>query len=75
MLWIGRKPSLSYIRIWSCTALVLRRNSDKLKARSKLVYFDGYTKRTKEDQFYDPQEYTVIGSTYAVFMKMGYMID
>ena len=54
---------------------MLNRNSDKLEARSKLVYFVGYTKRTKEDQFYDPQEHTAIGYTYAVFLEIGYMIN
>jgi len=68
-LWIGRKPSLSKLKIWGCPAYVLKGNPDKLEARSKLLYFVGYPKGTRGYQFYDPQEHTVIISTHAVFLE------
>ena len=67
-LWIGRKPSLSHIRIWGCSEHVLKGNPDMLEARSKLVYFIGYPKGTKGYLFYDSQEQTVIVLTHAVFL-------
>ena len=73
-LWIGRKPSLSKLKIWGCPAHVLKGNPDKLEARSKLLYFVGYPKGTRGYQFYNPQEHTVIISTHAVFLEEDYMI-
>ena len=72
-LWIGRKPSLSHIRIWGCPAHVLKGNPDKLEARSKLVNFVGCPKGTKGYQFYDPKKHTVVISTHAVFLEEDYM--
>jgi len=72
-MWIGRKPSLSHIRIWGCPAHVLKGKTDKLEARSKLVYLMRYPKGTKGYQFYDPKEHTVIVSTHVVFLDEDYM--
>ena len=59
--------------IWGCLAHVLKKNTDKLEARSKLVYFVGYPKGTKGYQFYDPKEHTVVISTHAVFLEEDYI--
>ena len=66
-LWVGRKPSLQHYRIWGCPAYVLKGKTRKLKTKSELCYFVGYSKRTKVWLFYDPREQIVLVSTNVIF--------
>ena len=68
-LWIGRKPSLGHVCIWGSLAHVLRRDSSKLEARSKVGLFVGYPRGTKGYLFYDPKEQRVLVSTNARFLE------
>ena len=45
-LWIGRKPTLNYFRIWGCPTHVLKEKMSMLETRSKVCYFIGYPKGT-----------------------------
>ena len=67
-LWTGRKPSLGHVRIWGSLAHVLKRDPNKLEARTYVCLFVGYPKGTKGYLFYDPQEQMVIVSTNARFL-------
>ena len=46
-LWIGRKPSLGHVRIWGSPGHMLKSDPSKLKARSEVCMFVGYSKETK----------------------------
>ena len=43
-IWTGRKPTLSYLRVWGCLAYVKRFQTDKLSPWSDKCYFIGYPK-------------------------------
>src|SRR3954465_7905598 len=38
-MWTGKKPSLSFLKIWGCEAFVKRLQSDKLTAKSNKCIF------------------------------------
>ena len=43
-LWFGKKPKLSFLKVWDCDACVKKFHPDKLKPNSKKSYFIGYPK-------------------------------
>ena len=55
-IWYGKKPILSYLRIWGCPTYVKRIESDKLEAKSDKYLFMGYPKETRGYYFYNPTE-------------------
>ena len=44
-LWFGKKPKLSFLKVWGCDTYVKRLRSDKLGPKSKNVFI-GYPKET-----------------------------
>ncbi|KAI4320118.1 hypothetical protein MLD38_033629 [Melastoma candidum] len=72
-LWFGKKPNLSYLKIWGCDAYVKNENSDKLAARSTKCMFVGYPKKTKGYYFYLPSEHKVIVARYATFLEREFI--
>ena len=58
-LWNGRKPILSYLRVWGCEAYVKKLASNKLASKSDRCIFVGYPKETKGYYFYHPVEHKV----------------
>ena len=43
-LWFGKKPKLSFLKIWGCNAYVKKFHPDKLKPKSEKCVFIGYPK-------------------------------
>ena len=74
-LWSGRKPSLRHIRIWGCTAHVLKGKTGKLEPRTEVCLFVGYPKGTRGGLFYSPQDKKVFVSTNATFLENDYMAN
>ena len=74
-LWIGQKPSVGHVRIWGSPAHMLKRDPNKLEARSEVCLFVGYPIGTKGYLFYDPKEQRVLVSTNARFFEQDYMLD
>ncbi|KAL2542126.1 Integrase catalytic domain-containing protein [Abeliophyllum distichum] len=68
-LWKGKRPNLSYIKIWGCDAYLKRVESDKLEAKSDKCLFVGYPKETVGCYFYNPIEMKVIISKHVVFLR------
>ena len=54
---------------------MLKRDPNKLEAKTDVCLFVGYPKGTKGHLFYNPQEQRVLVSTNARFLKEDYMID
>ena len=54
---------------------VLKRDPNKLEARTEVCLFVGYPRGTKGYIFYDSQEQKVFVSTNAKFLEEDYMID
>ena len=45
-LWFGKKPKLSFFKVWGCDAYVKKFHLDKLKPKSEKCVFIGYPKET-----------------------------
>ncbi|KAL2490948.1 Retrotransposon protein [Abeliophyllum distichum] len=73
-LWKGKRPNLSYIKIWGCDAYLKRVESDKLEAKSDKYLFVGYPKETVGYYFYNPIEMKVIISKHVVFLDKRFIL-
>ena len=52
-IWTGKRPTLSFLKIWGCEVYVKRLQSDKLTPKSDKCLFVGYPKETKGYYFYN----------------------
>src|SRR3954462_2373892 len=43
-LWFGKKPKLSFLKVWGCDAYVKKFQHDNLKPKSEKCVFIGYPK-------------------------------
>ena len=55
-LWSGKRPSLSYLRVWGCDAYVKLTPTRKLDERAVKCKFVGYTLNSRAYVFYIPSE-------------------
>ena len=55
-LWFGKKPKLSFLKVWGCDAYVKKLQPDKLKPKSEKCVFIGYPKQTIGYTFYHISE-------------------
>ena len=51
-LWFGKKPKLSFLKVWGCDAYVKKFSPDKLKPKSEKCVFIEYPKVTIGYTFY-----------------------
>ena len=51
-LWFGKKPKLSFLKVWGCDAYVKKLQLDKLEPKLKKCVFIGYPKETVVYTFY-----------------------
>ena len=67
--WYGRKPSVSFLRTFSCIGHVRKTtpNLTKLEGRSTPMVFLGYAEGTKAYWLYDPRGDKVLVSRDIVF--------
>ena len=63
-LWFGKKPKLSFLKIWGCDAYVKRFHPDKLKPKSEKCVFIEYPKEIVGYTFYHRSE----GKTFVAKM-------
>jgi hypothetical protein len=52
-IWTGKRPSLSFLKIWGCDAYVKRLTPTKNEPRSVKCIFVGYPRETKGYYFYN----------------------
>ena len=55
-LWFGKKPKLSFFKVWGCNAYVKKFQPDKLKPKSEKCVFIEYPKETVGYTFYHRSE-------------------
>ena len=55
-LWFGKKPKLSFLKIWGCDAYVKKFQPDKLEPKSEKCVFIEYPKVTIGYTFYHRSE-------------------
>ncbi|KAJ9544508.1 hypothetical protein OSB04_024215 [Centaurea solstitialis] len=68
-IWIGKKPKLSFLKIWGCEVYVKRPTSEKLKPKSDKWFFVGYPKTTVGYYFYNPTENKVFVARGGDFLE------
>ena len=51
-LWFGKKPKLSFLKVWGCDAYVKKLQPEKLEPKSEKCVFIGYPKETIGYTFY-----------------------
>ena len=55
-LWFGKKPKLSFLKVWGCNTYVKKLQPDKLEPKSEKCVFIGYLKETVGYTFYHRSE-------------------
>jgi hypothetical protein len=71
-LWIGREPSLNYLRVWGCLveAKVFNPNIGKLDSKTVSCHFIGYPGKSKGYRFYCSNRHTKFVETkHVVFLE------
>ena len=53
-MWTGKRPSLSFLKIWGCEAYVKRQVSNKMEPKSDKCLFWGILKRLRDTTFTIP---------------------
>jgi hypothetical protein len=48
-MWTGKRPRLTFLKVWGCEAYVKRLMSDKLTTKIKQMHFMGYPKGKPKD--------------------------
>ncbi|PKI70921.1 hypothetical protein CRG98_008654, partial [Punica granatum] len=72
-MWYGKRPNMSFLKIWGCETYVKRLSSDKLGPKSDKCYFVGYPKETRGYYFYNPIEGKVFVARTAVFLEKEFL--
>ncbi|KAJ9542012.1 hypothetical protein OSB04_028518 [Centaurea solstitialis] len=74
-LWKGKKPKMSFLKIWGCEVYVKRPTSEKLKPKSDKCFFRGVpkTKTTVGYYFYNPEENKVFVARNGKFLEEKFL--
>jgi hypothetical protein len=67
-IWTGKRPELSFLKVWGCEAYVKSLMSDKLTPKSDKCFFVGYPRETKGYYFYNKTEGKVFVARNGVFL-------
>ncbi|KAK8547631.1 hypothetical protein V6N12_031765 [Hibiscus sabdariffa] len=72
-IWTGKRPSMSFMKIWGCQAYVKHQMSTKLEPRSHKCIFVGYPKETKGYYFFNPKENKMFVARTGVFLEKEFL--
>ncbi|KAK8600824.1 hypothetical protein V6N12_050672 [Hibiscus sabdariffa] len=72
-MWTGRRPNMSFMKIWGCKAYVKHQMSTKLEPKSEKCTFVGYHKETKGYYFYN--ENKVFVARTGVFLEKEFLMN
>ena len=72
-LWFGKKPKLSFLKIWGSDAYVKRLQPDKLEPKSEKCYFIGYPKETVGNTFYHRSESKTFVANNGSFLQKEFL--
>jgi hypothetical protein len=73
-LWHGKKPKLSFLRVWDYEAYVKKLQPDKLETKSKKCIFVGYPKETLGYTFYHPAEGQTFVAKTEHFLEIEFLM-
>ncbi|KAJ9566454.1 hypothetical protein OSB04_002420 [Centaurea solstitialis] len=72
-LWKGKKPKMSFLKIWGGEVYVKRPTSEKLKPKSDKCFFVRYPKTTVGYYFYNPEENKVFVARNGKFLEEKFL--
>ncbi|KAK8712788.1 hypothetical protein V6N13_148016 [Hibiscus sabdariffa] len=72
-MWTGKRPNISFMKVWDCKAYVKHQMSTKLEPKSQRCTFVGYPKETKGYYFYNPKENKVFVARTRVFLEKEFL--
>ena len=72
-LWFGKKPMLSFLKVWGCDAYVKKLQPDKLEPRSKKCVLIGYPKETIGYTFYHRSEGKIFVAKNGFFLEKEFL--
>ncbi|KAK8560247.1 hypothetical protein V6N12_013047 [Hibiscus sabdariffa] len=72
-IWTGKRPRMSFMKIWGSQAYVKHQMSTKLEPRSHKCIFVGYSKETKGYYFFNPKENKVFVARTGVFLEKEFL--
>ena len=72
-LWFGKKPKLSFLKVWGCDAYVKKFQTDKLEPKSEKRVFIGYPKETVGYTFYHRSEGKIFVPKNGSFLEKEFL--
>ena len=72
-LWFGKKPKLSFLKVWGCDAYVKKLQPDKLEPKSEKCIFIGYPKKTIGYTFYHSSEGKIFVAKNGTFLEKEFL--
>ena len=72
-IWTGKKPSLSFLKVWGCEVYVKQQASDKLAPRSLKCLFVAYPKEMKGYYVYNPTKNKVFVIRNGIFLEREFI--
>ena len=74
-LWFGKKPKLSFLKVWDCYAYVKKLQPDKLQPKSEKCVFIGYPKETVGYTFYHRSEGKTFVAKNGSFLEKEFYLE
>ena len=71
-LWFGKKPKLSFLKVWGCDAYKKKFHPDKLKPKSEKCVFIGYPKETVGYTLYHRSEGKTFDAKNGSFLERSF---
>src|SRR3954469_441345 len=72
-LWFGKKPKLSFLKVWGCEAYVKKLQPDKLEPKAEKCIFIGYPKETIGYTFYHRAEGKIFVAKNGSFLEKEFL--
>ena len=72
-LWFGKKPKLSFLKVWDCDAYMKKFHPDKLKPKLEKYVFIGYPKETVGYTFYHRSEGKTFVAKFGIFLEKEFL--
>ena len=72
-LWFGKKPKLSFLKVWGYDAYVKKLQPDKLEPKSEKCIFIGYPKETVGYTFYHRSEGKIFVAKNGSFLEKEFL--
>ncbi|KAG8472923.1 hypothetical protein CXB51_035047 [Gossypium anomalum] len=72
-MWTGKRPSMSFMKIWGYEACVKHQTSTKVEPKSERCIFVGYPKETKGYYFFNPTKNKVLVARTSVFLEREFV--